>query len=217
MECLKLPDPWDVSVLDTNSVVVTSPDKKQFHYVQVFPQMKAGQVIQLDKRCYGVEVSGDKIYITCQNNPGEGEVRVFDLNGKLQRRLGNGQDETFMFARPYYCTVNTSGEKIFVSDWDTHTVVCMTVDGHIIYKYKDDDMQSPRGLYCDSEDNLLVCCSLSYTVQIITADGKKDRTLWSSKDGLNYPSCTIAYRATDDRLIVGGFGMDTLLLLKLTK
>ena len=214
VESLEFSSPWDVSVLDTNTVVITSLGNMQLHYVQVFPQMKAGRFIQLDKRCFGVEVSGDKIYITCHNNPGEGEVRVFDLTGKLQKRLGNGQDETFMFARPYYCTVNTSGEKIFVSDWDTNTVVCMTVNGRIIYKYKDDDMDWPRGLYCDSEDNLLVCGYGSHNVQIITADGKKDRTLLSSKDGLYFPF-TIAYRATDDTLIVGGF--NTLLLLKLTK
>ena len=75
--------------------------------------MKAGRVIQLDKKCNGVEVSRDEIYITCNNNLGEGEDRVLDIKGKLKRRLGAGQDRSFMFTLPFYITVNVSGEKIF--------------------------------------------------------------------------------------------------------
>ena len=80
-ETLTLPDkPWDVSAIDGNNVIVTLPDKLQLRFIQGLPQMKAGQVIQLDKKCWGVDVSGDGIYITCHDNPGKGEVKILSLD-----------------------------------------------------------------------------------------------------------------------------------------
>ena len=112
---LQLPHPWDISVIDSNNVIVTSPGTKQLQYVQVFPQLKAGRVISLDKKCWGVHVSGGEIYMTCHNDPGEGEVRVFGRDGGLRRKLGINKYRSFMFTSPHYITVNPSGE-IFVSD-----------------------------------------------------------------------------------------------------
>ena len=234
VESLKFSGAWDVSVLDTNNVIITIPDYMRLQVVQVFPHMKAGRTIQLNKKCWGVEVSRDEIYITCHNNPGEGEVRVLDINGKLKRRLGVGQDGSFMFTFPCCITVNVSGEKIFVSDGGTHTITCMTVDGDVVYKYKDGDLRCPYGLYCDSGDNILVCGCVSDNVQVITADSKKNhilvsscvqvitadgetnRTLLSSGDGLQYP-CSIAYRDSDDSLLVGCQDMKDILIFQLTK
>ena len=47
-----LPDePFDVSAVDDNNVIVTFPGKMQLQYTQVLPHMKTGRVIQLDKKC----------------------------------------------------------------------------------------------------------------------------------------------------------------------
>ena len=209
---LEFSRPWNVSVLDTENVIITTPENRKLQVVQVFPHMKAGRTIQLDKRCYGVEVSRDEIYITCYNDSGEGEVRVLDLKG----RLGAGQGGSLMFTSPYYITMNVTGEKIFVSDWSTHTITCMTIDGDVVYQYNDNDLRCPRGLYCDSGYNILVCDWVYHNVQMITADGKKNRTLLSPADGLQGP-CSIAYRDSDATLLVGCRDMKDILIFQLTK
>ena len=85
---LQLPSyPWDISVIDDNTVIVTIPGQKVLQYVQVFPQLKLGHVIQLDKTCWGVEVSGQDIYVSFHSGTGDGEVRVLDKEGNLKRRL----------------------------------------------------------------------------------------------------------------------------------
>ena len=56
--------PWDVSVLDPTSVIVTLPVKKQLQVVQVYPELKPGRVIQLDTYCEGVEVGKGVLYYT---------------------------------------------------------------------------------------------------------------------------------------------------------
>ena len=210
--------PYDVSVLDPTSVIVTLPGDKQLQVIQIYPQLKPGRVIQLDKQCFGVAVGKDELYVTCYHiaYPRDGEIRVLDLDGKVKRRLGVNQDGSFMFEFLFYITVNSSGKKIFVSDYGTHTVTCMSVDGRVIYTYKDDSMRKPKGLLCDSEDNILVCGESFDNVQVLTADGKRHCTLLTASDGLKKP-WSIAYRDSDNTLLVSCDDNDHLLSFQLTK
>ena len=207
---LTLQRPRDLSVIDSSNVIVSLPDNKQLQHVQVYPRMKAGRIIQLNKKCWGVAVSGEQKYVTCHNAPGDGEVRVMDLQGNIKRRLETNQDGSYLFTSPDFISVSASGEKIFVSDCDTGTITCLTPSGTVIYTYKDDDMRYPRGLICDSGDNVLVCGRLYNNVHIISPDGKKYRTLLTSQDGLNNP-CSIAYKESENTLIVGCYWTNKLL------
>ena len=206
---LELPSPWDASVIDSSNVLVSSPGTQQLQKVQVFPKMKTGRTIKLDKKCRGVAVSGQEIYTTCRS-----EVMVLDMQGNIKRRLGTNQDGSNLFTNPNYITVSASGEKIFVSDSGTHSVACLTPSGTVIYTYKDGDISWPRGLICDSGDNVLVCGWGSHNVHTISPDGNKYCTLLKSKDGLNNPY-SIAYKGSEDTLIVGCLSSNKLLLFKL--
>ena len=62
-----------------------------------------------------------------------------------------------MFRRPLNVAASTSGDKIFVSDGDTHTVSCLTSDENIVYQYRNHDLVLPRGLFVDANDNAIVC------------------------------------------------------------
>ena len=213
---LKLLGPWDVSVIDSNNVIVSSPDKQQLQKVQVFPKMKAGITIKLDKRCHGVAVSGEDIYTTCLDNDHDhGEVRVMDLQGNIKRRFGTNQDGSYLFDRPNYITISASGENVFISDWNTQTITCLTPNDRVIYTYTDDKIRWPRGLICDSGDNVLVCGQYSHIVHTISPDGNKNRTLLTFQDGLSEPY-SIDYKESEDTLIVGCFHSSKLVLFKLT-
>ena len=213
-----MPDPWDVSVIDSSTVIVSLPTHEQLQVVQVFPHIQAGRIIQVDKKCWGVEVSNNEIYITCHNQPGEGEVRILDMNGTLKRRLGIGWLKSFKFNSPYYITVNESSVKIFVSDWYANTITCMAKEGRILYRYGDAGMKAPRGLYCDSGDMIFVCGEGSHNIHVVSADGKRNSTLPISRDGLfSYP-CSVTYKIDEDLLVVGCYESNgVLLLLKLSE
>ena len=195
--------PRSLSVIDDSNVIVTLPDTKQLQYVQLVPHMKAGRVIKLDKTYWDVAVAGNEIYVSCYNDPGEGEVRVLDLSGNFKRQLGVNKDGSYQFQGPNYLTVSTTGKKIFVSDWEKSIITCMTPDGNIIYQYKDDDLIWPRALFVDAGDNIFVCDYSSHNVQVITADGRKYGALISADDGLRDP-ISIAFREADNMLVVGG-------------
>ena len=208
---LELPDPWDVSVIDSNNIIVSSTNKKQLQKIQVFPKMKAGSTIQLDRKCWGVAVSGQEIYTTCHDSSGQGEVKVLDMQGNFKRRLLVYPPRgTYLFIIDI--TVSASGEKIFVADGANCTVTCLTPSGTVIYTYIADNMSWPRGLICDSGDNVLVCARDSHNVHTISPDGNKYQTLLTSQDGLCFPTF-IAYKESEDTLIVGCLGSNELLLL----
>ena len=204
-------EPSGVSATDDKNVIITLPDTKQLRYIQVFPQLRTGRTIQLDRKCHGIEVFGDEIYTTQYDGSGQGEVQVLDLNGNIKRRLHGSLN----FDRPDYIIVSTSG-KIFVSDGEESTagITCMTADGNMVYKYMDKALDDPRGMYVDAKDNILVCENGSDSVYVIMANGKKYGTLLTSHDGISYPH-SIAYRETDDTLLVGCSGRDNVFIYKL--
>ena len=209
-------DPWSLVVIDNSNVIVTLPITKQLQYVQLVPHMKVDRVIKLDKKCWDVAVTDNEIYVSCNNGPGEGEVRVLDLSGNLKRKLGVNKDGSYQFQRPTYLTVSTTGKKIFVSDEKTSIISCMTPDGNIIYQYKDDDLRWPEALFVDAGDNIFVCEMNSHKVQVITAEGRKYGTLISADDGIRRPF-SIAFREADNTLVVGCLNQNNIFCYKLSQ
>ena len=118
---LKIQEPWEVSAIDSSNVIVSLPGMKQLQTIQVFPKMKVGSTIQLNRECYGVAVSDGVVYTTCFDFRGQGEVRVIDIHGNLIKLLGTNQDGSYLFDRPEYITVSNTSQKIFVSDSSTNT------------------------------------------------------------------------------------------------
>ena len=204
--------PWDVSVVDDNNVIITLPRTKKLQLIQVFPQLETGRIIQLEKKCDGIQVFGNEIYTTQVDSFGQGEVLVLNLNGSRKRKLQT--DVKFYY--PRFISVSTSGKKIFVSGGynDTISVTCMATDGNLVYKYKDKKLRDARGIYVDAEDNILVCDLGSDTVAVITANGEQYATLLTSSDGMDQPY-SIAYRETDDTLLVGLHGQDHISIYKM--
>ena len=207
--------PWDVSVINNSSAIITLPVPKQLHYMQLEPSLKSGRVIQLDKICWGIAVAGEYLYVTLHDILGEGEVRILDMKGSLKRRIGVNSGGSFMFQTPYYLTQSATTRKIYVSDRDTDTVTCLMSDGSTVYQYKDKDLKWPIGVCVDDEENIIVCGRASNNVHIVTASGRKHGCLLTLADGITGP-VSVAYRHTDDTLIIGCWGANELLVYKMT-
>ena len=207
VDSLDLPGkPWDVAALDNSNVIVTMPGKKQLQFIQVLPSLKRVRTIDVGKECRGVAVADDKIFISCYNyTDWVGDIRVYDIEGRvLVKRLGINPDGSSMFRWPQYVAVSWSGDKIFVSDYNTITLSCLTSDGKLVYQYRDMELKGPTGLLVDDNDNVIVCGYYSNTIQVITSTGKKHKTLLSSEDGIKRRPVCVSFRPSDRTLIVGG-------------
>ena len=203
--------PWAVAAVDNSNVIVTIPWLKVFTFIQVLPSLKVGRTIYVGEECWGVAVAAGKIFVSCYNDDDKvGDIRVYDLEGRdLGKRLGINPDGSNMFnpdgskmfSCPEYVAASRSGDKIFVSDRDTNTVSCLTGDGELVYQYRDRELERPTGLLVDDNDNVIVCCYASNSVQVITSAGEKHNTLLSKKEGILNPQC-VSFRPSDGTLVV---------------
>ena len=194
--------PFDVSPVNSNTVMVTIPGKNQLQLIQVMPSLKIDRSINVDRECWGVQVVDDLIYVTCHNNPGVGEVLILDMNGTVTQRLGQLDKKPSLFCKPNYITVCSSTRTMFITDWDTETVSCLLSGGTVVNQYKDKDLRIPAGVCVDRGGNAIVCGWYSNNVQVIRADGTKCCTLLTSQDGVSRPY-SVAYRESDKTLILG--------------
>ena len=201
--------PWDVSPVNGSSVMVTLPGKNQLQLIQVMPSLKIDRSINVDRMCWGVQVVDDLIYVTCHNNPGEGEVLVLDMNGTVTHRLGQPDKKPSMFTRPNHITVCPSTRKLFITDRDTATLSCLMSDGSVVYQYKDEELRGLAGVCVDGGGNAIVCGLYSDNVQVIRADGTKCCTLLTSQVDVSKPY-SVAYRQSDNTLILGCWGRNIL-------
>ena len=202
--------PFDVSPVNGSNVMVTLPNKNQLQLIQVIPSLKIDRSIKVGRKCLGVQVVDDLIYVTCHNNPGgEGEVLVLDMNGTVTHRLGQPDKKPPMFSSPDYITVCPSTRKLFITDWDTQTVSCLMSDGTVVYQYKDHELSAPTGVVVDGGGNAIVCGLSSDNVQVIRPDGTKCCSLLTSQDGVSRPY-SVAYRQSDNTIILGCYNKNIL-------
>ena len=213
---LKLPTwPGDISVLNDTKVIITIPDERQLLIVSVTSQLRITRTIQLDKKCAGVDVSRGEIYITCKDSE-QGEIRILDMSCNERRRISLSRVmATYMLKTPLYIAVSAFSGKIFITDLETETLTCLTSDGQLVYQFNDVELGGTRGILVDSADNVLLCYSRSYTIVVITPDGRKHGTLLSDKDGIKRP-VTLAYRTRDTTVMVGCYNTDQLACIQLT-
>ena len=201
-DCLRLiSSPRDIAAINDRGIV-SLPDKKQLQFVDVEPRLHLGRVLQLDKRCFGVEASAEEIYVTCHNYPGKGEVRVLDMNGNLLRRIGLKYDESFMFREPYYLSLCVPSGRLYISDGGMKKVTCLKSDSSVLFEYTDKDLVYPRGVCSDNTGNLIICDQIGFNITVVSADGKRKSHFCSSKFEQMKPY-SIAYRHSDEVVIVG--------------
>ena len=194
--------PYDISTIGNNNAIITLPWLKQLQHIIVQPKLKGGDIIEIDKPCWGVEVVGDEIYITCHNyilggHSSEGEVRILDMRGNIKRKLGISTDGYFLFDRPYYLAVSLITKKIYVTDEAADRVTCLSPEGR---NYK--GRCFTVGIIIDSEENALVCGNESDTkaIVILNGNGIEHKVLVTSSIG---SPLSVAYRHSDASLIIG--------------
>ena len=210
-------EPWDISAASSSAVVITLLRQRQLQFIELSPELGHGQFIQLDKACWGVCVVGEEIYVTCGSFDFDGEVRIYNTNGVVKRRLGalTEPGSSYMFSWPQYLTVSACSGRIYVSDFGRNTLTCLSGDGSIIYKYSDPELITPQGLYVDADNYVIVCGYFSNNLLMISPSGEKVSTLLSEKDGIRYPH-SVAYRPTDGVLVIGCHDDNNLHVFKLS-
>ena len=207
-------NPWDIAVVDDQKVLVSFPNAKMLQYFTVERKLQAGRSISVsgNYRCWGIAVRSDRIYVS-QWDSGLPGLLILDSNGKELNNITASQTN-IKFRRLFYVTLNRSGNKLYVSDYDTNQLTCMTAEGKPIFTYSDPDLKRPRGIVLDEDDNILLCGEISNNIHVVKSDGTKHKVLLSSTDGVTSP-CEIAYCPSSRKLVVGGNRVDNISIFTL--
>ena len=199
--------PYDAAAVDGKTALVSFPDSGMLRYIVVKPGVKLGRRIQINETCLGITVRKSQIYVcikegivsesTKQTFDG---IRVFTMKGKLIYSIPH---QGFGYAK--HVCVSEDGKKIFYSGGqeENSVAVCVTKDGHGIFRYSDDMLQSPVGIALDRNGNLVIGDLVNGVLYVVNSDGAKRKYLLDSEARAKISS--IAFDADNGMLVVARF------------
>ena len=209
----------DVAVVGENAVITTLCFYKRLQFVQIFPEVLPGKVIQLENECYGVDVFEDEIFVAVTATwwSSGGEIKVLNLNGTIKRSIAISP-EVHMLRWPRSLQISKSDGTIYVSDQYTSTILCLTRKGDVLFKYNDEELKGLYGICLDKDTNVYACGNESRNVQFVSKSGQKVATILDLThiEGLRQPH-SIAIRENDGTIFIGGRHTEQLYIFRITE
>ena len=218
-----------VAAVDANNVIVVR--SRELQLLQIFPSFKERKVFATDKTSkefkdfeYNhVAASVDEIYASCSfgwYGDNVGQVRVYNMKGKLQRRIGaDYYNMLTIFKKPTYIAVSNTEDKIVVTDAGRPMLICLTKTGQVLsYIESGSLLKSPAGLCLDEENNIILCDSDSearVNVRVFRCRGKEytyHKRLIERRQLVSYGAqpLSVAFRPTGGMLVIGYLWCDKL-------
>ena len=182
-----------VYIKDTNSVALSSGDKEGNACIAIIDieSKEVMTTISMDTNIYGMAVRSGTIYYCAWQNG----LKMLNLTDKSTSDGINSN-----MSGVYY--VATSSDKLYYTNFDTHTVTCCDLHGTTQWKFNDEHvLQRPYGISVDNDGNVYVVGHSSNNVVVISPNGQRLRELLSSKDGLLNPTA-LDYDVSTNRLLV---------------
>ena len=179
-------------IKDNNSVAVSSGDDSNRCITIIGIERKEVlAIISMDTDICGMAVRGRTIFY-CATNEG---LKMLNLSDKSVSNIIN-RDMKWVF------NVATSGDKLYYTASNTHTVTCCDLHGTTQWEFKDSCvLHDPRGISVDNDGNVYVVGCSSNNVVVFSPDGQRHRQVLSSNDGLVNPR-VLDYDKATNRLLV---------------
>jgi DNA-binding beta-propeller fold protein YncE len=195
-----------VYIKDDNSVAVSSGGggKGCITIIDIESQ-KVMTTIRMDTCINGMAVRGGTIYYCTTDN----RLKMLNLSDKSVSDIISSS----MSGLDY---VDTSGDKLYCTNYGTRTVTCCDLHGTTQWEFKGERvLQGPLGISVDKDGNVYIAGYKSNNVVVISPDVQRHRQLLSSKDGLSYP-IVLDYDKSTNRLLVVNY-MGTAFMFDVTK
>jgi DNA polymerase III psi subunit len=182
-----------VYINDSNTIAVSS-GREYNRYITII-DIESKEVmtsISMGTTIYGMVVRGRTIYCFAANN----ELKMLNLSDK-------SVSDIITSNMSGVCYVATSGDKLYYTNFSTHTVTCCDLHGTAQWEFKDTSvLQGSRGISVDNDGNVYVVGGDSNNVVVISPDGQRHRQVLSAGDGLVNPRVLDYDKATNRLLVV---------------
>ena len=148
--------------------------------------------IHVDTYILGMAIRGKTIYFRALNKG----LSMLNLSDKLVSAITDREMRSVEY-------IATFGEKLYYTNWNTHTVTCCDLQGTTQWEFKDERvLKFPLGISVDNDGNVYVAGRDSSNVVVISPDGQHHRELLSNKDGMVTPLVLDYERSTNMLLVV---------------
>ncbi|CAC5422059.1 unnamed protein product [Mytilus coruscus] len=165
--------PWYMTVVNINTVAVSCCYNETILIINI----STGSVtstINTSGSCYGISYNDNNLYVVIDGSI----IHVMDLTGKVIRTIPLPSDPIF--------DITVDRDRLVCIDL-TSSIYCCSLDGKLIWKFKQDKFQDLRRVTTDDEKNVFVTNYKTNTVVVISDDGQHHRELLTKSDGLDRP------------------------------
>ncbi|XP_052819104.1 uncharacterized protein LOC128244973 [Mya arenaria] len=199
--CLQLPgQPYGVCVITEDQAAVTLKYKSMIQLVSTKAgQLSCGGIIEVSDTCHGIAFYNNRIYISYTSYP---RIEVRSIDGCMISTL-QIDDGKQLFRLPYCITVSSFKQpSLYVPDALDNTVLQMSLDGKVLRRYQDKQLNSPESVVEVGPGQLLVCGKGSNNVMLLTERDGKMIEILGGKDGL-YQPYSVAFCPQTRCIVVG--------------
>jgi len=136
---------------------------------------------------WGIAVSGDNLIV---GTP-DAEV-ILTKDGSIVKSIPKSG---------YYGYVAVSQTQRTMYHRDNNDIVCRTLEGTELFRYKNQKLEAPRGITIDTQDTLYICGCDSDNVHQVSSDGQKSRILLDKLHYITQP-WNVIFNTHKNELIV---------------
>jgi hypothetical protein len=194
-------NPFDITKVSDYKVAVTFPNERMIRLITFSEDIKVIDFtdIQGNDIYTGIAYNNNCLIVSCW---GPASVKILSMLGEIVKTFDKSDNGQNLFIEPWYLTVSPDNTMIYISDWDKHTVTCLTFDGKVKAIYKDDQLKTPQQIVVDEYGSVYVCGFNSYNIHQLTSGLTKVKILVDQNDRLQQPR-SVAYCPNTMRLFVG--------------
>ncbi|XP_053390579.1 uncharacterized protein LOC128553454 [Mercenaria mercenaria] len=185
--------PWDIAKMPRDHIAVTLPENSEVIIMKAASNLSIVHKIPVKCKCYGIFYHQDHLYVVCQN---PNSALILDTQGNVQNTISLYND---IFNDPQYIVVSEDSRRIYISDYDSHCIVSITLQGDVSAVYKHVKLSTPLGMVMLDDGSFLVCSFWNDTILHISGDLKKGQTMIG---GISYPQ-SICYSHQHDAVYIG--------------
>ena len=202
--------PFGICKVTDTQVAVAIQSKQKIVFVETSPSLRIDRSLKVGGSCLGICYNEGKLVVSYSD-----KVEILDLQGTVLRKIETDDKGQKLFNSPYHLAINPYNKLIYVANNGFHNIVCMKLDGTVVAKYTDNELQGPWQVITDKTGKVFVCDLSSANVHQITEDCKKVEVLLTKSNGLSKPE-SIAYSEKDGTLYIGQQDTNDLKVFKLT-
>ena len=201
---------WDITETRTDLLAATLPYKHKVQFVSVTgSKLATGRQLEVSGYCHGMAYNQGRLIISyCR----PAYIEILSMDGDVLHSFRDDNNGQPLFEWPHHITLSPDKTLIYVSDYEKHSVTCMTADGEVVATYKDQQLERPQGLVCDMDGAVCVCCWSNGTLHVLSPRCGRGRVL--TQTGASPRG--VAFCTTDHKLFVGHYQSNTIQVCKIT-